>query len=173
LLKYRASCAIAPLRATLRTLNAASRCSFSSRHSGSRAHTLAFMPRYVTLLGSVLILSLGAGVVSAWFRWLRQREKVTPKWRAGTILVGLCLATFSTALSIFLLVHAAFTGGYPFYHPVELFCIRFGGLTAILGIGASIAGKGTLRLHVAALSTLNLLLWVMDAAMQYQTFTMI
>src|SRR5258705_12873103 len=30
------------------------------------------------------------------------------------------------ALSVFLFVHAVFTDGYPFYHPVELFCIRFG-----------------------------------------------
>ena len=124
------------------------------------------MPRYLSVTAVLLLLLLGAGVALAWFRWLRQREQLTPKWRSGTFLVGLCFATFSTALSIFLMIHAAFTGGYSFYHPVELFCIRFGGLTALLGIVASIAGKGRLRLYVAGLSTLNLLLWFMDAVAQ-------
>jgi hypothetical protein len=123
------------------------------------------MPRYLSLSASLLFLLLAAGVASTWFRWLR-REELTPKWRAGTFLVGLCFVTFSTALSIFLLVHAAFTGGYSFYHPVELFCIRFGGLTALLGIVAATAGKGTLRIYVVALSTLNLLLWLMDDVAQ-------
>ena len=124
------------------------------------------MPRYLSVTPVLLLLLLGAGVALAWFRWLRQREQLTPKWRSGTFLVGLCFATFSTALSIFLMAHAAFTGGYSFYHPVELFCIRFGGLTALLGTVASIAGKGRLRLYVAVLSTLNLLLWFIDAAAQ-------
>jgi hypothetical protein len=78
----------------------------------------------------------------------------------------LCLATFSTALSVFLFIHAIITGGYPFYHPVELFCIRFGFLTALLGLVASIVGKGRLRFHVATISTVNLLLWLVDAAAQ-------
>jgi hypothetical protein len=41
-----------------------------------------------------------------------------------TILFGFTLASFSTGLNIFMTVHAIVTGGYPFYHPVELFCIR-------------------------------------------------
>src|SRR3977135_3555172 len=112
----------------------------SARHF-PREHILYAMPRYLSVTAVLLLLLLGAGVALAWFRWLRQREQLTPKWRSGTFLVGLCFATFSTALSIFLMIHAAFTGGYSFYHPVELFCIRFGGLTALLGIVASIAGK--------------------------------
>jgi hypothetical protein len=59
-----------------------------------------------------------------------------------------------------------FQGGYSFYHPVELFCIRFGFLTALLGLVASVVGKGRLRLHVAAISTVDLLLWLVDAAAQ-------
>jgi hypothetical protein len=124
------------------------------------------MPRYLSLSNLLLLLLLGAGVASAWFRWLRQPERLTPKWRSTTFFVGLCFATFSTSLSIFLLVHAVFTGGYSFYHPIELFCIRYGGLTALLGIVTSIAGKGRLRLYAVALSTLNLLLWFMDAVAQ-------
>jgi hypothetical protein len=120
----------------------------------------------MSLIGFLLLPLLGAGVASAWFRWLRLPEPLTPKWRAGIFFVGLCFATFSTSLSIFLLAHAMFTGGYSFYHPVELFCIGFGGLAALFGLAGSIAGKGTLRFYVAALSTLNLLLWFMDAAAQ-------
>ncbi|MEQ1354267.1 MAG: hypothetical protein ABLT11_09630 [Candidatus Acidiferrum sp.] len=88
---------------------------------------------------------------------------MTTKWRAGVFLSGLVFATLSTVLSSFLFVHAAFTGGYPFYHPVEPLCIRYGSLTALLGILASIAGNGALRLVVAAISTLNLLIWFADA----------
>ena len=69
-------------------------------------------------------------------------------------------------LWIFLFVHASFTGGYPFYHPVELFCIRYGSLTALLGLIASIVGKGKVRPHVAAISALNLLFWFADAMAQ-------
>lgn len=82
----------------------------------------------------------------------------TPKWRAGMFLLALCFATLSTTLSTFLFVHNTFTGGYPFYHPVEMMCIRYGFLIAFFGILASVAGEQALRLHVAALSTLNLFL---------------
>jgi hypothetical protein len=124
------------------------------------------MPRYLSLGSSLLFLALGLGIAWAWFRWFLRREQLTPKWRAGIFLVGLFFATLSTALSSFLFVHAAFTGGYPFYHPVELLCVRYGSLTAFLGILATIAGKGALRFHVAAISTLNLLIWFADAMAQ-------
>jgi hypothetical protein len=94
-----------------------------------------------------------------WVRWLRAGEKERPTWRIVVIVAGLCFATISTILSAFLYIHAVITGGYPFYDPVELFCIRAGALTALLGLAASFAGKGKLRLSVAVISTLNLLLW--------------
>jgi hypothetical protein len=93
-------------------------------------------------------------------------EKPTPKWRAVIATAGLYLATFSTLLSVFLFVHAAITGGYTFYRPVELFCIGFGFLSAFLGIVGSLVGKGRLLPHVFVISILNLLLWLMDAAGQ-------
>jgi len=58
------------------------------------------------------------------------------------------------------------TGGYDFYHPVELFCIRAGGLTALLGLATALAGKGKVRFSAALISLLNLLLWLMDAVGQ-------
>ncbi len=41
--------------------------------------------------------------------------------------------------------------------------IRFGFLTALLGLVASTVGKGKLRPHVAAISIVNLLFWFGDA----------
>src|SRR5882757_8423726 len=67
-----------------------------------------------------------AYVIWEWVRWFKLGEVVNTKWRACTTVAGFCFATFSMALSVFLFVHAVFTDGYPFYHPVELFCIRFG-----------------------------------------------
>jgi hypothetical protein len=118
------------------------------------------------LVPSFLFSLLCAYVTWEWVRWFGPGEKVTPKWRGATAVAGLCFATFSTVLSVFLFVHAILTGGYPLYHPVELFCIRFGFLAGLIGLAASIMGKGKRRLHVAAISTINLLLWFMDAVAQ-------
>ena len=63
-------------------------------------------------------------------------------------------------------IHATVTGGYPFYYPVELFCIRVDSLTALLGLVAALTRKGKLRLPVTVISILNLLLWFMDAMAQ-------
>jgi hypothetical protein len=101
-----------------------------------------------------------------WLRPLKSLREAMPRWRANTALAGLCFATFSTVLSAFLYVHAFFTGGFPFYHPVELFCIRYGFLSALLGLIASLVGKGSLRPHVALASFLNLFLWFADAMAQ-------
>lgn len=124
------------------------------------------MPLYLRPIRSLIFVLLCAYVAWGWVGSFRLGEKVTPKWRASTAIAGLSLATFSTVLSVFLFVHATFTGGYPFYHPVELFCIRWGSLTALLGLAASLMGKGKLRLHVAAISIVNLLVWFGDAVAQ-------
>jgi hypothetical protein len=81
-------------------------------------------------------------------------------------IAGLCLATISTVLSAFLFIHAAIVGGYPLGHPVELFCLRVGGQTALFGLIAAIAGKGKLRIPVSVISTFNLLVWFIDAVGQ-------
>ena len=44
--------------------------------------------------------------------------------------------------------------------------IRFGFLTALLGLVASTLGEGKLRPHVAAISIVNLLFWFGDAVAQ-------
>jgi hypothetical protein len=81
------------------------------------------MPLYFRLLVPSFIFSLLCAYVAwEWVRWFRPGEKVAPKWRGAAAVVGLCFATFSNVLSVFLFVHAILTGGYRFYRPpVELF----------------------------------------------------
>jgi hypothetical protein len=124
------------------------------------------MSQYLRPIYSLLFVLFWTYVVWNWVKWFRSGQRDIPKWRAITTSVGLWCATVSTILSAFLFTHSVITGGYPFYHPVELFCIRAGGLTALLGLAAALIGKGNLRLSVAVISTLNLLLWFMDAIWQ-------
>ena len=124
------------------------------------------MPRYLRLIPSLIFVLICAYVVWVWVRWFKSGKTVTPKWRARIAVIGFCSATFSMILTVFLFFHASFTGGYPFYHPVELFCIRFGTLSALIGLVAVAVGKGQLRIHVALISALNLFLWFMDAVAQ-------
>ena len=69
-------------------------------------------------------------------------------------------------LDIFMTVHAAVTGGYPFYHPVEMFCIRTGTLASVLALLTVIVGKGKLRAPTAIASSITLFLWFADAMSQ-------
>jgi predicted membrane protein len=124
------------------------------------------MQIYERIIWLAVYTAFSAYAVRLWVQWLRQRNEYGLGWRAILTIVGLCAATVSTILSVFLLVHAQFTGGYSFYHPVELFCIRYGALTALVGLVASFIGKGRVRLHLAVVSTINLLLWFMDAVAQ-------
>src|SRR5882724_1984777 len=124
------------------------------------------MPRYLMPIPSLFFFLLCRYVVWKWVGWFPSEERETLKWRRFPALAGLCCATVSTGLSAFLFVHASFTGGYAYYHPVELFCIRIGSLTALLGLVAALLGKGSLRFPVAAISILNLLVWFSDAMAQ-------
>jgi len=121
---------------------------------------------FARLIPLVLFVVFWAYVVWVCVRQLRSEQGNAPKWRSVVASLELFCATVSTVLSAFLFIHAVITGGYPFYHPVELFCIRVGGLTALLGIVAALAGKGRVDGHVAVISTANLLLWIMDAVGQ-------
>ena len=124
------------------------------------------MPRYFSLAWTLFFLVVNSYVLWLWIRSAKSAREISPRWRVIVVLAGLFSATASMILCDFLFVHAAYTGGYMFYHPVELFCIRMGGLTALLGIVASIIGRGRLRFHVAAISALGLLMWFADATFQ-------
>lgn len=130
-------------------------------------HTLAIaMPAHMELIWWLFFLSLWGYLLWSWTIWFKSRDKTAPRWRAIAFVAGLCSATVSTILGAFLFVHATVTGGYAFYHPVELFCIRVGSLTALLGLAAGLTGRAKVRLAVTVISTLNLLLWFMDAVWQ-------
>jgi hypothetical protein len=117
------------------------------------------MPKYFHLTSFVFFLFSSGFLIWFWAAWFKSRPKVLPNWRPAVLLVGLACATLSVTLSVYLYVHALFTGGYHFYHPVELMCIRWGALTALLGVVAAIVGKGWGRIPLAAISVSNLMLW--------------
>jgi hypothetical protein len=111
----------------------------------------------------LFFLSLASYVVWTWVTSLKSSHKGNSRRRTTIAIAGLCCASVSTVLGEFLYIHATLRGGYPFFHPVELFCIRFGMLTAVLGIVSTVMGTGRVRLHVAIISALNLFLWYLDA----------
>jgi hypothetical protein len=117
----------------------------------------------ISLLVNVLFLAF---VIWNWARWLRPGENKPQTWRAVAITIGLSFATISSILSEFLYVHAVFTGGYPLFDPVGLFCLRIGTMAALLGLAAALLGNGKLRLPIAAISIFNLLLWFVEAMAQ-------
>jgi hypothetical protein len=125
---------------------------------------------FVSILVSLLVLLTlfltWVYVVWKWFSLQKAADHSVPTWRTVMAICALLSVSISTGLGIFLLVHAAFTGGYPFYHPIELFCIRVGFLTALLGLVAGPMARRKVRLPIAMLSAVNLLLWFMDATSQ-------
>jgi hypothetical protein len=117
------------------------------------------MPPYFRLTWFIFFIAYCGFLIWCWVAWIRLKPKALQNWRAAALLVGILCATISVTLSVFLYVHALYTGGYPYYHPVELMCIRWGTLTALLGIVAAIVGKGRGRVPLAVLSVLNLVMW--------------
>ena len=98
--------------------------------------------------------------------WFQSKHRVWGDWRSATFFLGMVSATVSTAVNVYLYVHALYTGGYPFYHPTELLCLRWGSLTALIGIVAAMTGFGKARILLAIISLLNLLGWFGDALAQ-------
>src|SRR6202035_2438229 len=123
------------------------------------------MPRYFHLTSFIFFLLYCGFLLWCWAVWFRSKPEVR-QWRTAVLLVGLLCATLSAGLDVYLYVHALYTGGYAFYHPVELLCIRWGSLTALLGIVAASVGKGSGRVPLAIISVLNLMIWFADAMAQ-------
>jgi hypothetical protein len=101
------------------------------------------------------LLSYCGFLLWCWATWLRSNPKILENWRSPLLLVALLTATVSVTLNSYLYVHAMYTGGYPFYHPVELMCIRWGTLTALLGIVAAAIGTGKGRIPLARKAVLQ------------------
>jgi hypothetical protein len=123
------------------------------------------MPRYFHLPSFAFYILYCSFLLWCWAAWFRGKPKVR-EWRTAVLLVGLLCITVSVALSVYLYVHALYTGGYPFCHPVELMCIRWGSLTALLGIVAASVGKGPGRVPLAIISVLSLMMWFAGAMAQ-------
>ena len=117
------------------------------------------MPPYFHLLWFIFFALYCVFLIWCWTAYFKSKPSVLHNWRAAVLLVGLLCATLSVGLNVFLYVHALYTGGYPFFHSVELMCIRWGTLTALLGIVAASVGKGRGRAPLAAISALNRVLW--------------
>jgi hypothetical protein len=123
------------------------------------AYSRLEMPPYFHLPWFIFFVLYFGFLIWCWAAYFRSKPSVLHSWRAAVLLVGLLCATLSVALNLFLYVHALYTGGYPLFHSVELRCIRWGTLTALLGIVAASVGKGRGRTPLAAISVLNLVLW--------------
>ena len=114
----------------------------------------------------LVLIGLPGYAIWQWRLWFTTLGPLVPRSRGATF-VGLCLATCSTALCAFLIVHAMFTGGYPYYHPIEMFFLGLGCLSAFLGfVCVVVAPKGKLSPHIAILSVMNSAIWFMDAVRQ-------
>ena len=113
-----------------------------------------------------MLFCVGPFLIWTWGKWIRAGAGIYPGGRVLASFGGLCLATLNAGLAVFLLVHALAAGGFPYYHPVELFCIEAGSLLSVLGLAASLVGTGRIRLNVAAISLACLLIWFMDAKSQ-------
>lgn len=124
------------------------------------------MPPYFHLSSFIFFLLYCGFLIWCWAWWFKSKPRVFQTWRPAALFLGLICATLSVTLNVYLYVHALYTGGYPFYHRVELMCIRWGTLAALLGIVAAIVGKGQGRIYLAVISVLNLVLWFMDAMAQ-------
>jgi len=107
---------------------------------------------------ALLIFLLGC-LAWNWVKWVRPYEKEYPTWRTVTMAAGLCFATISSIFLAVLYEHTAIAGGSIAYGQVELFCIRVGFPTALLGLVAARTGKGKVRKSVVVVSTVNLLIW--------------
>lgn len=124
------------------------------------------MPKYFKITTFAIFLSLLIYVFWTWKKWFSSKANNLSNWRFVASGVALLCATISTALSEFMYVHDAYTGGYPFYHPVELFCIRFGFLSASVGVLLSVTSRGMTRINILAISVVNLALWYIDGMAQ-------
>jgi hypothetical protein len=109
------------------------------------------------IVGSIVVYGwlMCVYVAIAWRRWVRRDAKFSnAKWRSGITTLGFGASTVSLVVIVALAVHALITGGLPHYHPVLLFAIGLGLLSALCGIVAAIVGAGQLEVPTIACSIL-------------------
>jgi len=119
------------------------------------------------LVVSGLLIAFSGYVVRAWVRWFRAQVRLTPpRWRSGITTVGFGASTLSLAAIVAVGVHALFTGGLPYYHPVLMVTFGVGFLTASVGVFAALIGTGQLEVPTIISSVLCLLIWLVEAMAQ-------
>lgn len=117
-------------------------------------------------------LALALALLLPWLYVVWRSVKILPRaekllgWRPGCTFAALLFLTVSTGLAVFMATQTAFTGGYPDYDPVGMFCLRLGFFSALLSLLAAPAGVRKLRLSVSLLALINLLLWFIDGMAQ-------
>lgn len=70
------------------------------------------MPRYFQFGWFIFYLAYCGFFVWCWATWITSKPKVLQSWRAAALLSGMLFVAISVALSVFLYVHAMYTGGY-------------------------------------------------------------
>jgi hypothetical protein len=112
-------------------------------------------------------LAMGIYVAGTWVRWFRSDARVVePRWRAWMTVVGFALSNVSLLLIVLLSVHAAVTGGFPYYHPTLMLAFLIGFVTALAAIIAAIIGTGQLENPTFFCSVFCLLIWFASALAQ-------
>jgi hypothetical protein len=80
------------------------------------------------------------------WRWIRSSPIIAePAWRGYTSAGAVGLAATSVGLWVTSLTWARAIGGFGYYDPVLLGFFRWGSLTGLAGLAASLAGKGKLK----------------------------
>ena len=96
--------------------------------------------------------------------WVKSSPKVMePSWRSYTAIAAITLVGFSILLWIGAQIWAWVIGGFPFYDPVLLSFYRWGALTSLAGLLASLGGNGKLRWPSFGLSILMMFSWLAAA----------
>jgi hypothetical protein len=115
----------------------------------------------------LVMLSATAFAGVRWSQWSRNANKVVePPWRGALTLIGFAVSTLSLLAALGLWIHALFTGGFPFYHPILLTFLRVGFWTAVMGLLSGLVGKGQLRLPTIVCSIVCFVVWLSEAMAQ-------
>jgi hypothetical protein len=118
---------------------------------------------FVTLIAIGLV---GSPVVLIW-GWARWTLLPKPRTVTSTLsFIGLCLATGSAFLGVFVIAHAVVTGGFPYYDSRAMRIYAVGILLALAGVSFGIGGvwrSHSLRWQAPAAGVCMLAFWMIAA----------
>ena len=97
-------------------------------------------------------------------RWWRAPVRIeSPRWRGYVAAIAACLAGLSIATWLTCFAWARNIGGFGFHDPTLMLFYAVGMLIAVLGLIASLVGKGKLCGPSFVVSGIFLLLWIVSA----------